>query len=725
IGGKHRQVEPPFQPYCYSLRPVQGAKPVQKKLLSDMKLHTVYRMDFEDEGMLKRCQCAYTIEDRFPFKMRVAIDVGYKFPSSFPKVLAWDIETKLAGLNPNPMKDEVVSIATWGEKEEDRHFFYGDRRKFIPEFLAFWRENNPDVPADFYGRFYDYICLINNCHELGLTCSLGRDGSEPYILKKEFEKQGKGRIEHTVLIRGRVPFDVHKEVDADYTLTLSGLKTRGLKETARHYGMNPIEIDYDHMKDLVLEELKAYNLSDAEITYNVVLIYLQVLWILAEYLDIPLDMVVQRAPSHMSNIVLGRALAAENIVSDGANCERFPQFFVPGRKAFQGAEPRCFRSGVYTKNVKHKDFKSMYVSINRALNLSPETVSLVAIYPYTGKYRFEPHKDFCIVEVPDEINGQVVIKIDLSKKGVMRQVLDDITEKRSVSKEHWKQTGDPKFNSEQIAYKLVGNLFFGYNGMKFANYGNVLIAILDTAIPRLLIDSSMAKEESVGNLLLNVDTDGYFYVENKPVCFKASDLLPECFETALIEQETEDVQGMIILEDIKGNPAAKSYILKDDKGKITKHGSSVLSRGISVIVDHFVDDLAQTLFDGGDAIATVRKWNAKKISCYPAKDFVQYTTLSKRPEDYDKTTMYSHLISQLKTMGAPVQWGDKVNYYVCKSGYVPTLCFDGKHHKIDASEYQEKMASIASRILQLPYKQILSYMKGDTLLTSYQNNEES
>lgn len=719
VGGKHRIVEPPFQPYSYSLRPVQNGVPVKKILLSDLRVHTVYKVEYPDETRQQMGRTAWTTEDHMPFKMRIATNLGYKFPSKQPKMLAWDIETKLAGLNPDPLKDEIVSIATWGEDPADRRFFNGDRRKFIPEFLEFWRKADPDVPTDFYGRLYDYPCLINNCRQLGIPCSLGRDGSEPYIYKREYDKQGKARSDATVYLKGRVVFDVHKEVDQDYTLTLASLKGRGLKEVAKHYGMNPIEIDYDHINELSYEQLKAYNLSDAEVTYNVGQIYLQPLLALAEYLDLPLDMVVHRSPSHIASIVLGRGFNEAGIVSDGTNAERFKQFFVTGRKSFQGAEPQSFRTGVYTKNVKHKDFKSMYVSINRALNLSPETVSLVGLKPYTGKYNFEPHEGYCIVEVPDEINGQVIIRIDLSKKGIMRKVLDDITEKRGVAKKLWKETADPKYNSQQIAYKLIGNIFFGYNGMRYGDYANVLIAILDTAIPRLLIRESMALEERNGNLLLESDTDGYFYVENNPVTFKASDLLPDCFETDLIEQEVEDLEGMILLEDIKGDPAAKSYILKDDKGKITKHGSSVLSKSISLIVDYFVDDLAKALFAGEDGIAVIRRWNTKKIESYPANAFIQYTTLSKRPSEYDATSMYSNLIRQLQGAGVNVQTGDKITYVICKHGYVPSMLFDAKRHRIDATEYQERMASIASRILCLPYRQILEYMKGTTCLTSY------
>ena len=98
---------------------------------------------------------------------------------------------------------------------------------------------------------------------------------------------------------------------------------------------------------------------------------------------------------------------------------------------------------------------------------------------------------------------------------------------------------------------------------------------------------------------------------------------------------------------------------------------------------------------------------------------MQYVTLSKRPDDYEPTSMYAGLVKQLRAAGITVQWGDKINYVVCVSGYVPTITLNPKYHKVSARAYQEKMASIASRMIGLPHKQILSYMKGDTLLDSY------
>jgi hypothetical protein len=86
--------------------------------------------------------------------------------------------------------------------------------------------------------------------------------------------------------------------------------------------------------------------------------------------------------------------------------------------------------------------------------------------------------------------------------------------------------------------------------------------------------------------------------------------------------------------------------------------------------------------------------------------------------------MYAGLIKQLKAAGIAVQWGDKINFVVLKKGYVPTVCLNDfnknlQAYTVDAGYYQEQMASIASRMIGLPIKHVLSYMHGDRLLESY------
>jgi DNA polymerase I len=511
VGGAHRKLEPPFKPYMYNLRPDARGQPCKRLLLSDMQWHTVWKLTHRTTDDLERSRTMSTVEDTFPFKQRIAIDVGYKFKGGYPRLLAWDIETDAAlkgRLSPNWRKDEIISIATWGDTDASHRVFDGDRRKFIPEFLQFWQKYDADVPTDFFGRFYDMPCLIQNCESLAIKCALGRDGSTPYIYSKEFEKHGKGRIENTVRIRGRVHFDVHKEVDEDYTLTLAGLKDRTLKTVGRYYGLNPIQIDYAKMATMSQAEMRAYNLSDARCTYEIAQIYFRGLYELSEYLNTPIDMIIQRQPSHVGNIVVGRQFQKLGIISDGSNKERFPSFYN-NKRSCEGAFVKNFQTGIFF-NVDHIDYSSFYPSIMIAFNLSPETVKLVAIRPYTGKYNFSFKNNEAIIEVPDKTQGQVICRIDMSKDGILRKILTDLKEQRKVVQVEYKKTHDHALQSRQWALKIVGNALFGYNLMTYSNYGNVLVGLLTTAIGRYIILNSLEERKKLGKRLIEVDSDGWY-----------------------------------------------------------------------------------------------------------------------------------------------------------------------------------------------------------------------
>ncbi|MFA5306861.1 MAG: DNA polymerase domain-containing protein [Candidatus Babeliales bacterium] len=724
IGGKHRQIMPPFPPYLYSLRSVSNSKMQQKRFLSDMKSHNVWKLEFNDTNELERTRNAYTIEDRFPFKMRVAIDVGYKFPSNYPSLLGWDTETITTGLSPDSSTDTIMSISAWSAKPSERAFFYEKNKpkETILEFLEHWKSCDPDVPVGFNDRFYDYPVLMQNCKRFGIRCEMGRDGGIPYILKNEFEKRGQGRIEHTVLLNGRTPFDIDKETRNDYVLTINGLKNRGLKEVARHFKLNPVEVDYNLMQSLSYSELEEYNLSDARCTYELGEIYFRGLWELADYLGIPVDAIITRTPSHIGNIVFGRAYNEKGIVSDGENKIRFPQLFG-GKKANQGAFGKCYKTGIFVEDgewrIVHKDFVSMYVNILRATNASPENTRLVSVKSYTGNYDFKIEGDRAIVEIPEYPHNpgdfpprQVTVEIDLSEDSVLRKILDDLFAKRVVAKADWKRTGLPEYESRQNALKLVANSLWGYQSMVWSKYGSILVGIVDTGLGRYLIQNATELESKSGNIPLQIATDGIWELQKNPVEFDASTCLPSAFKTDLLQMDTEEYLGLIVIDE-------KNHIYRDKDGKTVKHGSTILGRSIPYVVDYFIDELADCLFKKQDPVDVMQSWSKKRIHKFNLRDFVSYKTLSKHPDDYSEKTMYANLIGKLNKAGIKVRYGERINFVkTIQYGYTPTVLFkDGM--TIDTSYYQSYCCEITSKILGKPFKELKKHFDGDVQLEMF------
>jgi len=91
--------------------------------------------EFNDTWTLDAKRDADSLESHFPFTQRVAVDIGYRFPSPPPKVQAWDAESFTEGLGANPHKDIMRCAGTWGEDEESRKFNKGKPMQVVQGFI--------------------------------------------------------------------------------------------------------------------------------------------------------------------------------------------------------------------------------------------------------------------------------------------------------------------------------------------------------------------------------------------------------------------------------------------------------------------------------------------------------------------------------------------------------------------------------------------------------------
>jgi len=540
VGGDHKVVRPPCQPHYY-LDVEQGeCELVQCRLLSRPDREVLlYRVDFPSLQMLDRYRHPSSFESHKRFVDVLVSEYGFACASGLPRVLSWDVESfTFSKVGTDWRRDSIRSISVWGVGEVPKFGDYAvqygedgefglcwevtnehDERWVITQFLKFFQAFDPDVWAGYNDGDYDVRLLLQRCNFLRIPCRLGRDGSQPYVVTRTYRRRNRERTVYHVRIRGRVHLDVLEEVLLDQTLY--DLKGRGQVEVADHFGFAPI-LDVDHAA-IPDERLAEVNLDDARCCFGLANHYLKNLYALCEELQVPLNLMVTRKPSHISNWFYGRAYAKEGIVSDGYNCDRFPQVFNRGGKPYQGALVRCFETGVFY-NVEHWDYRGFYPSIMMKYNLSPETVSLVAMNPYTGEYRIEKYDNYWIIEVPDvpkrkgepnwEKAAQFVCRVDMSKDGVTKRELKRIHAERSRLKDEYLKTKDERLMSRQYALKVIENTIYGYNGMKYALYGNVLVALLVTALARFHIQKLLDKLRRKGKTIIEVDTDGLYCVDN-------------------------------------------------------------------------------------------------------------------------------------------------------------------------------------------------------------------
>lgn len=537
IGGRRRFLKPPFKPFFYSKYPSYQSLPVKKRLLSNPKVEVeVWKRDFFDTRKLIAERNRDSMHATTPFVHVVAENIGFKSPSQLPKVLTFDCESIVDGISPNPILDRLRSIACWDITHQE--FFdglnknalnaldipdlprypvwvVGDKetpkiRDVLKAFRNYVRLNDPDIIAGANSSGYDFPLILQECNRASFQMRLGRDNSVPYIRIREYERRGKVRENRKVRIGGRVHFDVLDEVHFDQNPDFYDFKRRGLFNVARYFGFNPIVISHIDLPD---DKVAQVNLDDARCTYGVSWIYLSGLCELAEIMEVPLNMVIERYPSHVPNWLFGREFNKLGIISDGPNKDRFKEIFSGKKKAYQGGFVRCYRIGLF-KNIIHIDFTSMYPSIMIMANLSPETVFLIELKPYTGEYHFADDGDYAIIEVPDaNLKKQVVCRVYMASDSVARGKLMEFRNVRAELKAAFKKSKDASLKSRQWAYKILQNVVYGYNGLQFARYGNVLVALLTTALGRLFIQNKVHELEKQGKIVIQVDTDGLYIGE--------------------------------------------------------------------------------------------------------------------------------------------------------------------------------------------------------------------
>jgi DNA polymerase elongation subunit (family B) len=696
VGGEHAYVKRPFDPYFFSTirMPKYSNEEVVKKDLATHKFITMHKISFTNTNALRsNADYVFTTDDDVPYVQRVAIDEGFYYPSPLPHHYAFDIET---------WRGRIQAIAFDGH--ETHEYSAGNNERANIEFLNQKIANlNPDLLDTYWGSYFDITKTQERAKIHDIKLAWGRNGEEPYIKKRQYRRGPKMGVEHTVRMKGRLHFDVWKEVDMDQTL--AGIKDHKLRTVTKWFKFPPcLPIDYDNMDAMSDKDLGEACLSHAHATWLLADMYLHRLYYHADTIGLPLNLLIERTPSHLPNYIYMRDLERLGYIARSNNKERFPQFFNFGRKAYQGAIVRLYQAGIYSK-LFHDDFKSMYPTVMGVFNLSSETVRLIDVKhgDFTGLER--PRFNGQILTVYDKKVGAIKVEID-RKEGITKKRIREWMKQRSIVKDKLKlHPNDPALESEQYGLKVNLNTIYGYHGMRFARYGCAPIAAIITAIGRWWLWESVNLMENEGCKVIESDTDGIYHVGedmSKQLTAYIRTLIPHPYDPAFIKVDNDVYDGGIFYEE-------KGYLLKDGND-IKFHGSGLKGRHMPAICDKASLELAKGLFAGEDVKHIL--WKYTKLKRRPLADFVMTMELHK--DSYVSRTMHGKLIKKAFQYGVEFEQGSEVKYIKCKDGYMP-FPLSGYNYEIDYNYYRKRLAHVLARILgptkRMGKKTIMMIMK--------------
>jgi len=636
---------------------------------------------------------------QMPLIQRIATAFGFVNESSGEKIIAYDFESISRGISPNPLKDILFSVAFWGD-DFASSYKSNDPGDVLRFFIDTINERDPDIIAGYFANRYDMLLALHTGNSLGINVGIGRDGSEPVVVYRQFDNASTAGDRFKVRridINGRLHFDVFDEVLYDQSLI--GIKGVGLKAVAKFLKIKHIvEIDRRAVGSLSSVDLLDYNLSDARLTYILAKTYLMNLKQLAEDMRLPMNLIMTRTPSHIPNYIYGRDFLDRNIEYFGDNQTRFPGIFgEKKRKSYQGGYVDIFQTGIF-RPVDKIDFVNMYPAIMAMGNFDPYTVELVSIEEFTDS---PPKFSGNEITVSDKLIGDVTCRIDLSKDSATRTALRNFIRTKAELKPRSKT--DPLAKSQYWVVKLVMNALSGYHGLRYAKWGCVLVILLTTALGRWFLKRICDAEKSK----IEADTDGVYtnaklsdhdvYVYEELI--KSG--VPDIYEKDFIRLDIDHYAGGLFTDE-------KNYVLLEHDGSLLFHGAGLKGKHLPAVCDKALQRLIKTLFAGSDWRPVVRE---SAVMPGDMRDFVMKASFNKI--NYEGNSLYAQLERQLANHGIQISVGDTARYVKTITGYSVIELAD--RTDIDEKYYRKRIADIIARALkpieELKSKELLEIMK--------------
>jgi DNA polymerase elongation subunit (family B) len=459
---------------------------------------------------------------------------------------------------PNPARetDRITAIALsdtsgWERLISGKEF---DEAEMLRELVKEIERRDPDVIEghNLFRFDLEYIEARAKRHKVALN--FGRDGSrlaghasrmqmaERTITYRKYEIHGRHIIDTWILAQ-------------HYDVATRELESFGLKDIARHFGIAGAERTYvpgdktswyfDHDPDTLFR----YALDDVRETRAISDLLLPSYFVEAQifpftFQNIPLrgnatkiDALFLREYLHQRHSV-PYPEEVGNVIGGFTDME------------YQGAASR----------VLHCDVTSLYPSI-----------MLV--------YKYLPKKD---------------------ELGVFPGLLSDLRQFRIKAKELARTAKDDEnrvyFNALQSTFKILINSFYGYLGFQMAHFNDFAAANQVTAKGRELIQSAVAWLKEKKAKIIEVDTDGIFFVPPE-------NIRSEKDEAELIARLGEILPKGIELELDGRYPAMfsykmKNYALLDEQGRLRIKGSGLRSRGLELFQREWLEEMLLLLLKG-------------------------------------------------------------------------------------------------------------------------------
>src|SRR6266436_4913628 len=409
-------------------------------------------------------------------------------------------------------------------------------------------------------------------------------------------------------------------------------------DVARHFDL----CDTEQVSGLTGKELKRAYLSDSEMFQRRALCGVRETRALSDLLSPSYFIQAQIFPYNYQDVIVrGNATRINALFLREYLRQRHSIPEMPMARNFEGGFTAIYFTGV-ARNVWHCDVASLYPSIMLQFGCFPVTDQLQIFRHLLTDLR----------------------SFRLEAKGQM-QLAD-------------KEGNRPKWHhlhALQNTFKILINSFYGYLGFAQGHFADFDAAARVTQIGRDLLKKMIEWLNAHGAKVIEVDTDGIYFVP--PVAVES----PVSGEKPLTSAETADATAIDDLQkdlakelppgidveideqfDAMFSYKAKNYALLTKHGDVIIKGGALKSRGLEKFQRVFLEEMIKLIMEGKpEAIADLKNGFERKIRNGEWKiDMLMKTdTLQDSLDKYR-----SKIAGSARNRAAAYELGDQISYYI-------------------------------------------------------------
>lgn len=503
--------------------------------------------------------------------------------------------------------------------------------ELLTECSRLLRERDPDVIEGHNIFRFDLEYLEARARRHRVSLAWGRDGSTLRGFPSRMQVAERAIGYRRYLVAGRHIVDTWILAQL-YDVGARDLESYGLKDVARHFGVAAPDRTYlppEEIPRIFAEEparLMAYARDDVLETLALSAILAPPYFVQAQALPFDYQTTVLRGNATKIDALLMREYL-----------HRRQAVPAPGQgRGVAGGYTAVFQQGV-ARGVLHVDVTSLYPSLMLGQNLFPASDRL----------------------------------------GVAASLLRDLREFRVSAKRLAREAAAPEdrvfLNALQQTFKIFINSFYGYLAFSQGHWNDFDVANRVTGEGRRLVQALIDRLGGLGATVVEVDTDGIYFVPPVPPAGTAPPIAEERLVAALAAALPDGIQ----LE-LDGRYEAmfsykmKNYVLLDERGKLLIKGSGLRSRGIELFQRLWMEQMFRLLLTGRreEIPALVTRWEEDfRAHRVPLRQFMKTETLQESLVAYRQK-----LAAGARNVGAAYelaqasrrsyQLGDQVSYYV-------------------------------------------------------------